>query len=166
MGALENDLLEQPSAPESTPPEITPPREKKRGRPTNAERAAREGKTAETIQKPKSKAKTKAALDEGTLTQQIFGLHAMGAMLSGIPLVQITMDEAALLSKSVILVMEEYDLAVTGKTAATVQLLGVAAMIYAPRVMQILAMRKAHRQSQTVEGEATREPDTTTGRGE
>ena len=170
MGALENEnLAPEIAQPETAQPEISQPQEKrKRGRPSNAERAARgEGKQAEeTVSKPKAKARGKGGLDEATLAQQLFGLHAMGAMLIGLPVMQITQDESALLAKSIILVMEEYDLALSGKTAASIQLLGVAAMIYAPRVMSVMAMKKASRAPQTVEGQATREPDTTSGRGE
>lgn len=141
--------------PEPAPPPVAPA--KKRGRPSNADKAARESgaSTVEQIEKgaatggstkPRKASNTKRVTkdDLSSLAKQLVGLHQLGAMLSGIPEIAIAEPEGAALATGIIAVCEEYDLSINGKTGAALQLLGACAMVYTPRVFQFNSrMQKA-----------------------
>lgn len=153
-----------------TPPNETPessgaPAAKKRGRPSNAEKAARASgtSTAETIErgstasatpgrKPSKNSKRVTATDAKALARQLVGLHQLGVLVSGIPEVAIDLDEGEILAVGIVAVCDEYDLSIDGKTGAALNLLGACAMVYGKRIFQInarMAAQKKARQNAT-----------------
>lgn len=130
----------------SAPSDITPP--KKRGRPSNADLASRLGKSPDTPKsvddakpmpgkrgpKPGRRKKGMSDEDKGTLAKQVMGLHQIASMATGVPELAISEPEAALLASAIANVSVEYGLSMSGKTGALLQLLGVAAMVYLPRL--------------------------------
>lgn len=156
----ESESLEpQTGADESGTPETlhdaTPVR-RKRGRPSNAERAAMNG-AAETINskptgakrgpKPKAAKKAYTADEIGVMGRQLVGIHVMVAQITRIPEVAISEEEGQLLAQSIVNVADQYDLALDGKTGAALQLFMTAAMIYGPRAFAVRA-RAAKAQSE------------------
>lgn len=156
-----------------TPPGETPessgaPAAKKRGRPSNAEKAARASgtSTAETIErgstasaapgrKPSKNSKRVTASDVGALAKQLVGLHQLGAMISGIPEVMISDADGALLATGIVAVCEEYDLSIDGKTGAALQLLGAMAIVYAPKAFKVSARMSAQKKAAQNEAQQT-----------
>jgi len=138
---------------------ITPPR--KRGRPSNADLAARAAQAGGPVApsaapsatpvppdasmpgkrgpKPGRRKKGMSAEDQSNLSRQIIGLHQIAAMATGIPELQVGEKEAELLASALANVSAEYGLSLSGKTGATLQLLGVAAMVYLPRLSALKA---------------------------
>jgi len=173
----ENAPIENTSAPtESAPiePAGAAPA-KKRGRPSNAERAARAAgaSTAEKIESgnaPQSAASGKAksgksakrvtATDAGALAKQLVGLHTLGAMISGIPEFIINEDEGKILAGGIVAVCEEYDLSIDGKTGAALNLLGACAMVYGPRVFKVAARAQAAKKARQAGAADSPQPPT------
>ena len=139
-----------PSAEAST----SAPEKRGRGRPRKdaaaapvspSEASAANGSKA----KPVPKKKGKVTFDTeslGTLAKQVEGLHQLVALATGIPELQVRHEEAAMLSTAIAAVCEEYDLSLSGKTGALLQLAAAAAMVYAPRfgmVMQRVKQQQA-----------------------
>lgn len=118
---------------------------RKRGRPSNAERAledvlqkenvADDAATPGSAAKPGRKSAKSGLIDAGALGQQLVGIHALAAMMLQIPELQLTPPEGDGLAKAVIAVCQEYNLSLSGKTGAGIQLFAAAAMIYAPRLL-------------------------------
>lgn len=117
------------------------PAPKKRGRKSNAERAAMAAEQIEgggsnaAAAAPKTRTKSKAysAADVDAMANQLVGLHQIAAMMTGVGELQIDLKEGVMLSRSIVGVCEQYDLSIDGKTGAALQLFGVAAMVYVPR---------------------------------
>lgn len=84
-----------------------------------------------------SKADSKVAIDPGKLGNQLIGIHQLMAMFTNTPELQLTPQAGQALGEAIVAVCNEYDLNISGKTGAMVQLLATSAMIYAPMVMQI-----------------------------
>lgn len=169
--------IESNTAPNTQPPAPPPPGSdapaaKKRGRPSNAERAAREAanSTAEQIEsggaasapaasKKASANRKKISRDDvGALANQLVGIHTVAAMATGVQEIAISDKEGLALANGIIAVCEEYGLSISGKTGAALQLLGAAAMIYGPRVFAVkmrmdkqAAQRKAQQEANTFE---------------
>lgn len=147
-GFLKTDTpIVDPAAPQTQAP-------KKRGRKSNEERARiaaeqlEAGGPAATGTAPRKKAanrKSYTTADIGAMAKQLVGLHQIGAMMTGIPEIQISEQEAAALSAAIVNISEQYDLAIDGKTGALIQILGTAAMIYVPRISLINARAKANK---------------------
>lgn len=130
---------------------ITTPPKRKRGRPSNAEKAlsdvlekenpgAAVGAAVE-ASKPGRKPKAGVKPTGEALGKQLVGLHALVAMVLQLPVMQISPEEGASLGSAIVAVCDEYGLSVTGKTGAALQLLGAMGMIYIPRVFMIKAMQ-------------------------
>lgn len=151
---------EAPTVAGNTPEEsITAPSgdtpRRKRGRPSDAERALREsvgaaptgdaGITGGAKRGPKPKG-TKVS-DPAVLARSLVGIHQLGAMLLQVQELVITEDEGKGLADAVTAVCEEYGLAIDGKTGAAMQLFGACAMIYGPRYFHF-KMRLAHERAQ------------------
>jgi len=167
--STENAPLETPDGAAATattqtteiPVDSTPPTRRGPGRPSNAEKAARAAAAAGVksekvgaapkVDKPSKRGAKMSADALNALAKQIQGIHAMAAMMSGIGILQISNEEAGLLAHGISAVSEEYGLALDGKTGAALQLFGAAAMVYAPRVLQIAAMRKAAQKNAPVD---------------
>lgn len=96
---------------------------------------------------PRQQRKRKAQVDAGALAKQLRGIHALAAKLLPIPgpngtkLLELDDEEAKQLADAVAAVAKEYDLELSGKTGAAIQLFGVAAMIYGPRIYVVQQMR-------------------------
>lgn len=146
------ELVEQPKAePLATNDPVVEgePPKKKRGRPfgaTSAEKILEESLGASTgstnSAKPGRKSSAKQKTDPTALAKNLIGIHTLVAMMTGIQEAQISPDEASQLAVAVCGVCEEYDLAISGKTGAAIQLFAAAAMVYAPRVF-MFKMRMA-----------------------
>jgi len=128
--------------------DIEPPK-KRRGRPPNSSKILDEKSINESgPAKEKRSYKKKAQYDSSSienLARQIQGLHFIAVKMSGFKELEISEAESAMLAESVVNVAREYDLALSGKTGALLQLTGVAVMIYLPRFMAI-----NERQPQTI----------------
>lgn len=130
---------ETTSAAESAPAGEAP---RKRGRP----------KGSSTGKSSAEKSPGRKAQDTAALAHQIKGLHSLAAMATGLQIMQISDQEAAMLASGVNAVCEEYGFALTGKTGAALQLFAAAAMVYAPRIMYLQAEKakqKAAEQPET-----------------
>lgn len=126
------------------PEKIEAPK-RRRGRPSLADSKLREEQIgASASAKEKKKPNKKVEYDNTSienLARQIIGLHMIAAKVSGIEEFNLSEMEAQMLASSVIGVASQYDLAMSGKTGATLQLVGVAVMIYLPR-FEILNKRR------------------------
>lgn len=129
-----NSPEEKPEGIEVAP--VEPPK-RKRGRPTDAERALRESLGAPSESSGGAKRGPKPKNNKGdskTLAKSLVGIHQLAAMVTGIPEAQLSEPEGEALAEAVIAVCEEYGLNIDGKTGAAMQLFGACAMIYGPRV--------------------------------
>lgn len=107
--------------------------------------------TTENSEQPQDAApkqrRRKSQVDATALAKQLRGIHALAAKLLPIPgpdgtkLLELSDTEATELANAVAGVAKEYDLELSGKTGAAIQLFGVAAMIYGPRIYVIQQMR-------------------------
>lgn len=110
---------------------------------------------------PKQQRRRKSTVDAGALAKQLRGIHALAAKIlpiqgpDGSKLLELSDVEATQLADAVAGVAKEYDLELSGKTGAAIQLFGVAAMIYGPRIYVIQQMRVyGQRQKQQAEDNA------------
>lgn len=83
--------------------------------------------------KPARKSKASQAVTAEKLGNQLVGLHALVAALTGLPEAQLNPAEGEQLGGAILAICEEYDLKVDGKTGAFLQLGAAMAMIYGPR---------------------------------
>lgn len=143
--------------------EVTPPTKRKRGRPSNAERAAESAASVgaspvnDGSARPSKRAKKGApSFDKEArlqLANQVKGLHALAAMGTGIPEFNLADGEAVMLADAMATVAEQYGLSLSGKTGALIQLAAACALVYAPRLAAVNARVKAAR-AKPVEGPA------------
>lgn len=106
----------------------------------------------------KQQRRRKSTVDVGGLAKNLKGIHALAAKLvpikgpDGAMLMEISDTEASELANAIAGVAKEYDLELSGKTGSAIQLIGVAAMIYGPRLYMIqqmrLYMQEQHKQAQ------------------
>jgi hypothetical protein len=118
-------------------PETEPPK-KRRGRPKKTD--AQSETDIPVDDKPKRKyAKRKKFDDEdkSNLARQLVGIHQMIAITGGLPEMIISDTEAIMMANALTSVATEYNLSLSGKTGAMIQLLGTAAFIYVPRMSAI-----------------------------
>lgn len=114
---------------------------------------------------PRQQRRRKSTVDAGALAKQLKGIHALAAKLlpipgpNGKPLIELDDEEATQLADAVAGVAKEYDLELSGKTGAAIQLFGVAAMIYGPRVYVIQQMRVYNAQQKAEAERAARAAD-------
>lgn len=162
-------------APKATPPtdgkspdapqETTKPR-RGRGRPFGSTRASTAVPLQETVvgaenspdapqdSQPRQQRKRKAQVDATALAKQLKGIHALAAKLvpikapDGSMLMELSDTEASELASAIAGVAKEYDLELSGKTGSAITLIGVAAMIYGPRIYMIQQMRAYMQQQQ------------------
>ncbi len=146
--AAPSDVQQATPAPAAAPQKP----KRRRGRPSNAERAAAAGKPAETpipgtSSTQTSAPKKKAPSSDQTvanLAAQLEGMHQLAAMMFGLPELQLDSREAAMLAKGIEGVAREYGWELKGgKMVATLQLLGVSAMVYVPRFRALEARARA-----------------------
>lgn len=120
------------------------PTKRGRGRPP------KNGGEKTTAAKPQKTAGKKAA-DVDAFAKQLCGIHMLAAMATGLPELQISEPEGAMLAKGISAVCEEYGLSVDGKTGAALQLFGAAAMVYVPRYFAINAKMQAAKKAREAE---------------
>lgn len=139
----------QPAVDTAPEESAAPPVQRRgRGRPTNAERAAAEqieagGKTTKTATKKTAAKQVKFSADTVTLMgKQLVGVHMIAAQVTGLPELIIGDAEGLALAQGIVLVAEQYNLSIDGKTGAAMQLFFTAAMIYGPRALSINAKIK------------------------
>lgn len=118
-------------------PETEPPK-KRRGRPRKTE--SQNETEIPPDDKPKRKYAKRKKFDEedkSNLARQLVGIHQMIAITGGLPEMIISDTEAIMMANALTSVASEYNLSLSGKTGAMIQLLGTAAFIYVPRMSAI-----------------------------
>lgn len=83
-------------------------------------------------QKPEYSAEAKSML-----ARQCVGVHQMLALMTGFPELAISAKEGEILAEAMAGIATEYGVAVSGKTAASMQMLAACAIVYAPRAVAI-----------------------------
>ena len=124
---------------------IDPPK-KRRGRPPNSSKILDEKAIGNEGPKEKRTYKKKSDAfipNVDNLARQIQGLHFIAVKMSGFQELAIDEKEAVMLAESIVNVAREYDLSMSGKTGAMIQLIGVSAMVYLPRLI-LINERKKH----------------------
>jgi hypothetical protein len=86
---------------------------------------------------PKKGKVTFSGDDISLLSKHIEGLHHIAYVATGIPELQISSEESQLLAGAVATVAQEYDLEISGKTGALIQLAAVCGMIYVPKFIHL-----------------------------
>ena len=157
---------ETPENKEATPdsqaptPEVSPPVKRGRGRPPKNPQASNgagneiPGNAAPVAKRgrPPSKLKGLSIEAQANLAKQIQGLHFIAATATGLPELQISDQEAAMLADGIAAVSREYGLSMDGKTGAALQLIAAAAIVYAPRFKAInnrARMQTANQETET-----------------
>ena len=135
--------LEMPPETEAPPVEESVSAPRKRGRPRKdggsaAPEVANSVSGPARVRSRKASAKTVYSRDaEDKLAKQIIGLHTIGAMMTGIPEMAIGVAEGEMLAAAVLAVAAEYNLELSGKAGAAIQLLAACAAIYVPRLLMV-----------------------------
>jgi hypothetical protein len=146
-----------PEAPTVAPAlEDTAPQKRGRGRPPKHQAAApvspvdAPAATKPGPGRPKGASKKPKVNFDGealaSLAKQVQGLHQLMALATGIPELMLQEGEAIMLGGAIAQVCEEYDLSLSGKTGALLQLAAAGAMIYAPRFMAVTQRIKRQRE--------------------
>ena len=134
-----------PPVPETALPTATvkrpPGRPRKDGLPAGTRTAA----AANKIDPPPAATvkRIPAPIDIESLARQLQGLHLMAAEVTHEPAWALTPAEAKNLAVSLAEIARQYSVSVNPKVAAGLQLAGVAAAIYLPRMLAIRAKREA-----------------------
>lgn len=132
-----------------------PEAKKRRGRPAltaeqkeaNARARAATGTGQKEDENQSRKSARALGLDAGLLAQQIQGLHAVAAMLTAQPLLQIEDGQAKALAKSITDLVTYYQLDLAGPVTLWVQLAATVGMIYFPKLLMIQQMRAMAKQA-------------------
>jgi hypothetical protein len=99
---------------------------------------------------PKPRKRRSKPVDLGELAKKIQGTHMMLAIMTGLTEMQVTEAEATMLAGALADCAREFDMAPNGKAVAVVQLLGVSAIIYLPRVALLKAKIDAKKRERPV----------------
>ncbi len=137
---------------------------KRRGRPPKVREAAPtqevphaipdETPTAEKARRGRKPRAKKEPIDTNVLARQLMGVHLIAAKVAKMPELAIDAEESELLAKGIAGVLVEYDIPMSGKTAAWLGLLGAAAMVYAPRAVVIAEKKREASNPQAVPSQA------------
>lgn len=159
-----NPAETQDAAPAASEVETVAATPRRRGRPSRAESEARAAGAAETGEakadapkaaRPRSSKKSAdAGLDIESLAKQLAGIHVIASMVTQSPELQLSEAESRELAKGVVAVCEQYNLQISGKTGAALQLLGAAAMVYLPRLAAIRARKAQENANRTIDGDS------------
>lgn len=151
---VENELLQELPAP---PVEV----KRGRGRPPGGGKKAVESSTPPTASSAddtgvKKRGRPSKPVDKGALAKQLMFGHAVAASITKLPDLALDQGEAQILAEAITTLMEEYDIALSGKSAALLGMAGAVAIVYGPRIMLIAeqakknkAERKARQAQQT-----------------
>lgn len=148
---------ETPVAPIPTATVKRPPgRPRKDGLPAGTRTAA----AADKISPPPAATvkHTPAPIDIESLARQLQGLHLMAAEVTHEPAWILTPAEAKNLAVSLAEIARQYSVSVNPKVAAGLQLAGVAAAIYLPRMLAIRAKRETAQREAARSAPATSAP--------
>jgi hypothetical protein len=151
--------LENEPPPDTNGATETPKRRGRgRGRPPLEEQPIGADGEPQKVKKPRRK--KASPIDTVKFAKQLQGMHVMVALATGIAEMQLSDTESVMLAESLAAVSSEYGVSMSGKLAATLQLFGVAAIIYLPRMSAIDAKIKAKKRNTpvTVEGEKVEQP--------
>lgn len=121
-----------------------PAPKRKRGRPAKNASAVPPAENLSPDEKPARIRRARKG-DNAKLAQQLMGLHKMVAMLPGMEVFEIQPEEATILADGMQAVADEYDVVMSGKTGAAIQLFAAAAMVYTPRVIVLTKIKKQNR---------------------
>lgn len=138
------------------------PPKKRRGRPPKNPMLTEgvpsgSAKSASTARASKAKGKYTPG-DLQAMAKQMVGVHMLVATMTGIPEAIISEEEGIAMASAINNIAEQYDLAIDGKTGASLQLFATAAMIYAPRALMFrkrIQEERVRSQSQVVETPTT-----------
>lgn len=90
------------------------------------------------VAKPAPKPKKKRVeVNREELSRKLKGWHDIGAMLMRTPELRLDDDESEMLVDSFLTLAAEYDIELSGKTAAWIGMIGTAGMVYVPRAIVI-----------------------------
>lgn len=153
---VDNAPVEETPVVQEATADVTAPEKRKRGRPSNAEKAASAATAAGAAPvtdggKPRgrpSKKSAKPSFDSDArlaLANQVKGLHTLAAMGTGIPELNLADQEAIMLADAMANVAEQYGLSLGGKTGALIQMAAACALIYAPRFAALNERVKANK---------------------
>jgi hypothetical protein len=98
--------------------------------------------TLDASESPTRKTRVKRATVENT-ARQLEGLHKMIAVLPNLGFMAIHPDEAKILAEAMLAVADEYDIQISGKAGATVQLVAAFGMVYVPRGLYYVQQKAA-----------------------
>lgn len=141
-----------------------PPVAKKRGRPPGSKNAPTDPVAAQPIEpgsvtrrgRPR---KPHIELDPSAIARQVKGLHGFAAMLTGLKELNLSDAEAEELAKASVNFSREFGYEPNPKLLAGLELIGVAGVIYVPRVLLIIAriqeIKAKRAAAQPIEGTAT-----------
>lgn len=152
-----SDALEHPNpeSPTTAPPAADAPR--KRGRPplSAAEKAARAAakprKVREAAPRPRAERvpmpprASSAPITDEKLKGLLLATHQIAAIALRMPELALDDAEAATMSEAIQHVLTEYNIALSGKTAALIGLAGTCAIVYIPRAVLIKERRLRER---------------------
>lgn len=153
LKTIENpDAINDGSTIEAEKIAISEPPKRKRGRPSNIDKEKIEkGTTNNSSTSKPTKKKTVYTADSIQLMgKQLVGVHLIAAQVTGLAELQINDSEGVALAQGIVLVAEQYDLSIDGKTGAALQLFFTAAMIYGPRILMVNAKMKASKNGEVV----------------
>lgn len=146
MSATPENVKPINGAPKVEAPTTEPPTERRgRGRPRKDGAANGTPRPEIKASEKPNKRKGKVSFDDAAknaLAQQVYALHQIAALTTGIPELNIHAVEANSLAGAIANVCEEYDLALDGKTGALIQLAAACAAIYVPRYFTLQARVK------------------------
>lgn len=118
-------------------------RKRKRGRPRAAKPAAESGAASASAERPKTKSLAVKGVDPATVAKNIAFAHSIAALRLGLPALALSDAEARKLADAVLELIALYDIQLSARMVAWLQLAGVGAAVYGPRAVAIVASRGA-----------------------
>lgn len=94
------------------------------------------------IEAPKRKPRGKKASPENT-ARQLMGIHKMIATMPNMAFMELQENEALTMANAMIAVAEEYDVSLSGKAGASIQMFAALGMVYVPRALYFRQLKKA-----------------------
>lgn len=122
-------------------------RKRKRGRPAGAKSKSAGGAAGADAraEKPQAAKLALSKLDEATLARVLAFAHSSAALTLKLPALALSDEEARKLARAVAELAAQYEIAVSARLMAWLQLLGVSAAIYGPRAVAIMAAKSMTR---------------------
>jgi hypothetical protein len=92
-------------------------------------------------EKPARRKSKAVAMGPDKFAKSLQGLHKGAAFLSGVPELALEPDEAKMMADALFGIFEEYEIEISTKAAAAVNLAGATMMVYGPRLVALRARR-------------------------